>query len=379
MIKILFIHNKLVCGGAEQALFDLVSLIDKKRFNVTILVQYDGGIWEEKFRNAGLRVVSIWDCQKKTQNPLIKLRNRNKRKRITESLKNDGAGLLDVCLNEHFDIIVAFNGSTLQSMCFSGKAKTVKYIHGDMATNPEFCKNTMAILECIRKFDRIVCVSKASKRSFMELTGITDNVVLHYNPLNTETVRSLSEHIVSIPKDVPYICAVGRLAPEKGYDRLIRIHKKLVDEGFLHKLILVGDGEEISKLHQLVADCHAEETVVFAGYQSNPYPYMKNSQFLVCSSYTEGLPVVAMEALSLGIPIVSSAPSVQEAFGDEMCGLITGNDDMSLESGIRRMFEDRVFYQHAKEGAERRSEFFVGKRMVKEVEETFISLLNEGK
>lgn len=379
MIKILFVHNQLVCGGAEQALFELVSLMDKSKFDITILVQYDGGIWEQKFRDAGFRVVSIWDCQKSSRNPLVKWQNRYKRKKIVNALDNDGAGLLDACLNEDYDIIVSFNGSTLQNMYFGRNAKTIKYIHGDMATNPEFCENMMRIIDSVRQFDRIICVSQAAQRSFEQLTGISESVCFHYNPLNSENVCTLSNQAVSIPADVPYICAVGRLSPEKGFDRLIRIHKHLVDAGLLHKLIIVGDGEEKENLNQVITECHAENTVVMVGYQSNPYPYMRHSRFLVCSSYTEGLPVISMEALSLGVPIVSSAPSIRKIFGEELCGIITENDDAGLEAGIRRMLEDEDFYLRSKQGAEKRSAFFDGKRMVKEVEEEFISLLEQGK
>lgn len=376
MIRILFIHNQLVCGGAEQALFDLISLMDKAKFDITVLVQYDGGIWEEKFRNAGFRVVSVWGCQKESRNPLIKLQNLNKRKRIAKALKRNGEGLLDVCLPEDFDIVVSYNGSTLQEMCFSGKAKTVKYIHGDMGTNIQFRNNTMAILDTVRKFDRIVCVSGAATDSFKKITGIKDRVIFQYNPLNSDNVRMMAADTAVRLNDQHYICAVGRLSKEKGFDRLIRIHKRLIDEGLYHKLIIVGDGPEKENLEKLIAAVHVNDTVMLIGYQLNPYPYMKNCKFMVCSSYTEGLPVIAMEALSLGIPIVASVPSVEEVFGNEQCGIITGNDDVSLEKGIRKMLADKVYYQQVKASAVRRSAFFDGKCMVQKIEEEFLSLIH---
>ena len=112
-----------------------------------------------------------------------------------------------------------------------------------------------------------------------------------------------------------------------------------------------------------------------AGYQENPYPYMKAAKFLVSSSLTEGLPVIAMEALSLGVPVVATVPSVAEAFGEENCGLITQNTTLALEDGIRKMLTDETFYAATKAGAERRSSFFDGKRMVKEIEELFLHLM----
>ena len=106
---------------------------------------------------------------------------------------------------------------------------------------------------------------------------------------------------------------------------------------------------------------------------------MKNSRFLVNSSFTEGLPVIAMEALCLGVPIITPIPAVAEIFGQENCGLITENDNASLEAGIKRMLVDEEFYQQVKAGAIKRSSFFDGKRMVAEVEDMFVKLVSEAK
>ena len=75
--------------------------------------------------------------------------------------------------------------------------------------------------------------------------------------------------------------------------------------------------------------------------------------------------------------MVSAVPSIAEVFGDEMCGLITENDTDSLMEGIRRMLADEELYARAKAGAERRSAFFDGKRMVQSVEDMFLQMMQE--
>ena len=92
------------------------------------------------------------------------------------------------------------------------------------------------------------------------------------------------------------------------------------------------------------------------------------------SSYTEGLPVISMEALSLGVPVVSTIPSIGEVFGDETCGIVAENNNASLEEAVRRMLTDEDFYAQAKAGAMKRSAFFDGKRMVQQIEELFLEL-----
>lgn len=373
-IRIVFVHHRLVCGGAENALFDLVNLLDKEKFDITVFAQRNDGIWDEKFRNAGIRVIYDYSCRKATWNPVTKAGNIVKKLKTAKAYQNDGAGLLDVCVPEGADIVVSYNVWENEEMVFAKNAKTVKYVHGDPGTNPDYRKEAMEHKALLSRFDRIICVSRSAWNAFREISGLTDGVELHYNPMNSEIVRQKAEEPVDFPEDVPVICAVGRLSREKAYERLIVIHKKLLDQGIRHKLMIVGDGPDREYLDRLIRAMDLQNSVIMTGYQSNPYPYMKKSRFLVISSYTEGLPVISMEALSLGVPVVSTIPSIGEVFGEETCGIVSENDNASLEAAIRRMLCDETFYAQAKAGAEKRSAFFDGKRMVQQIEELFLEL-----
>ena len=373
-IRIVFVHHRLVCGGAENALFDLVGLLDKEKFDITVFAQRNDGIWDEKFRNAGIRVIYDYSCRKATWNPVTKVGNIVKKLKTAKAYRNGGAGLLDVCVPEGADLVVSYNVWENEEMVFAQNAKTVKYIHGDPGTNPDYRKEAMEHKELLSRFDRIICVSRSAWNAFREISGLTDGVELHYNPMNSATVRQKAEESVDFPEDVPVICAVGRLSREKAYERLIVIHKKLLEQGIRHKLMIVGDGPDREYLERLIRAMDLQDTVILAGYQSNPYPYMQKSKFLVISSYTEGLPVISMEALSLGVPVVSTIPSIGEVFGEETCGIVAENNNASLEEAIRRMLTDEDFYAQAKAGAMKRSAFFDGKRMVQEIEDLFLEL-----
>lgn len=376
-IKVVFVHHRLVCGGAENALFDLIGMMDKEKFDITVFAQRNDGVWDEKFRNAGINVIYDYSCRKATLNPVVKAGNVVKKLRTAEAYKRNGAGLLDVCLPEGADIVVSYNVWENEELVFAKNAKTVKYIHGDPGTNPDYRDEAVNHRELLSRFNRIVCVSEAAWKAFRELSGLTEGVELHYNPINSDSVREKAEQLVELPKDVPIICAVGRLSREKAFERLIIIHKNLLEQGIVHRLVIVGDGPDKEYMERLVRATGTQDSVILAGYQSNPYPYMKQSRFLVNSSYTEGLPVIAMEALTLGIPIVAPIPSIGEVFGGETCGIITENDNSSLENGIKKMLTDEAFYNQAKAGAERRSAFFDGKRMVKEIEDLFLELVKK--
>lgn len=374
-IHILFVQHKLVCGGAEQALFDLIGLLDKTRFEAKIFVQNPGGEWEQKFRDAGIELIYDYSCRQPTWNPIKKLSNLSKKNRTRKAYDAGGEGLLDVCLPNWADIVVSYNVWYHEEMVFARNAKTVKYVHGDPGTNPDYRNEAENHRELLRRFDRIVCVSNSAWNAFRQLSGLTQGVELHYNPMNSENVRRLAEAEADLPgSDLPYICAVGRLSAEKAFERLIVIHKRLLERGIAHRLVIVGDGPDGDFLRRLIRAMGLEETVIMAGYQPNPYPYMKHSRFLVSSSYTEGLPVIAMEALCLGVPMVTPIDSVGEVFGGETCGLITENTNPALEEAVARMLTDEEFYRQTVQGAKNRSAYFDGTRMIQEVEAMFEEL-----
>ncbi len=375
-IKILFVQHELLVGGAEKALFDLIRLMDKSKFEIKVFAQRNTGVWDKKFWDAGIPVIYDYTCRKATSNPLAKAGNVLKKLKIQKAYRDGGKGLLDVCCPGR-DIVVSYSAWENEELIFAEGAKTVKYIHGDVSTNRQFREEALSSQEMLERFDKIVCVSEQARKAFEAHTGLHDTVEMHFNPLDSETVLKRAEEKVDIPQDVPVICAVGRLSAEKGFERLVYIHKRLLERGVNHKLLLVGDGIDRGFIERMIQMTGTEDTVILAGYQENPYPYMKQCKFLVNSSFTEGLPVIAMECLCLGTPIVASVPSIGEVFGEEECGLITENDTVSLEEGIYRMLTDEDLYARTKAAAERRSAYFDGKRMVREVEDMFLRMMKE--
>ena len=375
-IKIVFLHYRLVCGGAEKALFDLITLLDKEKFDIEVFVQQPGGEWDSKFEEAGIKLVYDYSCRQPTWNPIKKLGNLRKKLAVKKAWKNQGAGLLDICC-PGADIVVNYSAWDCDELPFVPGAKTVKYIHGDPANWAVYGDEARQQKALLSRYDRIVCVSQNNAESYRRISGLGSSVVAHHNPLYSEQVRQLSEAPVELPQGAPLLCAVGRLAEQKAFERLIVIHKRLLDQGIFHNLVIVGEGPDHNFLNRLIRALGVEKTVILAGYQANPYPYMKNCTFLVSSSLYEGLPVIAMEALSLGIPVVAPIPSVAEAFGEDFCGLITDNTVEALEEGIRKMLTDADVFQRAKAGAQKRSAHFDGKRMVQEVQDMFLELVKE--
>lgn len=103
------------------------------------------------------------------------------------------------------------------------------------------------------------------------------------------------------------IISVGRLSPEKGFDRLLFIWKKFLVKNKSYILKIVGDGPEKEKLIQLAKSLSINDSVIFTGYLSNDEAVkeIRKSKVYVMTSKYEALPMVLLEAINQGTPIVA--------------------------------------------------------------------------
>ena len=106
---------------------------------------------------------------------------------------------------------------------------------------------------------------------------------------------------------------MGTVFPQKGFDRLLKVHKKLLDEGFKHRIQIIGDGYDFENIKNLKTELGVNETAEMLGFTDNPYPYIKAADFYILSSRYEGFPTVLFEAITLKKNIMATDVSgVQE-------------------------------------------------------------------
>ena len=127
------------------------------------------------------------------------------------------------------------------------------------------------------------------------------------NPVDIDDVRARSEG--GAPREHAFeLCAVGRLAHEKGYDVLLRalaLASPRLGEDWHLKVL--GKGPRLEQLLELRAELGLQERVEFVGWVDNPYPTMAASDVFVHPARFEPFGIVYTEALALGIPIVATA------------------------------------------------------------------------
>lgn len=375
-IKILFVHRQLTFGGAETALYDLVKLLDKTKFDISIFAIFEGGKREDDFRSLGVRVINPYSRLTPGKHIIEKAYNVLTSNIILQLLKKDSKHLFDVSIKERFDIIVSYHNEGYCNYASMPKyGKKVKYVHCDVSTNEYYKQRTDYIKRIKYPYDKIICVSEYAKNAFINEYGITENIISIFNPIDSEKITEKSLESYDNPCKGSYYCAVGRLGKEKGFERLIRIQSELVALGLKINLVIVGDGNERENLESLIESLRLQDSVYLVGFQNNPYPFIKNSMFTVVSSYSEGLSLVAMESICLSVPVVGSFPTIEEIFGGYKCGIVSKNDDDSLLNGIRTMIIDEDYYRHCVQEAHKRSFFFNGQNMVKKIEIEFLKLM----
>ena len=339
MKSLLFLIPSLATRGAERVLVNLVNGLDKNEYRITVQTLFDVGELRKDLSSKveyrpGLPFLLRGYVQ------LMKLFSPQ--------------WLYRLIVNKKYDVAVAYlEGSTTRiiSGCPYPDSKKVAWIHIDQPdmSSLSYCfRSEQETIRCYAKFDRVVAVSDTIRQHIEKL--LDRKCDLLYNIIDSERVLRLSQSSMA---DLPFstscnVISVGCLAPVKGYDRLIHVHRQLLDSGILHHLYLIGTGPQESELKQLVRELQLQDTIHFLGFRSNPYPYMAQADLYVCSSHNEGLSTSVIESLLLDTPVVSTRCSgAEELLGKaNEYGLVVDNSEQGLYDGLCQMLTTSGLIQH---------------------------------
>ena len=132
------------------------------------------------------------------------------------------------------------------------------------------------------------------------------NVVTIVNPLPFEPAET------DLSRNHSFV-TVARLEEIKRIDLIIRAFSIISPNYPDWTLTIVGDGSQKNRLKKLAQDCLVEDKVDFAGFQQDVVPFLKKASAFVIASDYEGLPLVCLEAMSVGLPMISTElPSIRE-------------------------------------------------------------------
>lgn len=373
MIKILFMIPTLSHGGAEKVLVNLVNNMDKSKYDITVQTLFDGGV-NRQFLKPHIKYKHCMNKEFRGNTKILSLFS--------------PASLYKRFIKEDYNIVVSYlEGATARiiSGCPNKNTKLVSWIHVEQHTKENASRafrNFDEAQKCYAKFDQTICVSEYVKEDFTKIFNIQNPSCVLYNTNETEKIIEMSlesQDLIKSSNDYKNICAVGTIKKSKGFDKLARIHKKLLDKGINQKVYIFGTGPEQETIEKYLKENNLCNTFIFAGYCTNPYKYVKNSDLFVCSSEAEGFSTAATESLIVGTPVVTTLCSgMEEMLGkNNEYGLITENNEDALYSGIKKVLTEKGLLDHYAEKALERGKFFSREKTVQSVEKMFESLLGE--
>lgn len=370
MKKILFFIPNLMHGGAEKVLVNLVNNLDKDKYDITLQTIFDVGV-NKQYLNKDIHYKYVFKKIFRGSTTIFKL--------FSPKL------LYKHLIKDKYDVVISYlEGPTSRiiSEC-PYNSKKVSWIHIEMNDEEKFTlgfRNNEEARKCYSKFDEIVCVSNTVKQIFLETSNLKDvNIDVLYNTNETEQIVEKSKEViddVAFDKNTINICSVGKITGTKGYDRLARVHKKLIDEGLNHHIYILGIGEDEEKINKYIKENNLQDTYTLLGFRDNPYKYVSKCDLFVCSSLREGFSTAVTESLVVGTPVVSTLCSgAQELLGyNNEYGLVVENSEEGIYEGIKKFLEDRELLAYYKEKAIERGSFFSKEKTVKAVEDMIDSL-----
>ncbi|SHE69519.1 Glycosyltransferase involved in cell wall bisynthesis [Chryseobacterium takakiae] len=248
--------------------------------------------------------------------------------------------------NKKYDVEIAAIHAMYREILSSPQknSKKIIWVQNDIFNVKGY---TPKVIREFFRFDRILVISNKLRDGIYDLAkneAEKASVIKIFNPIDrNDTLKKADAEIHDYPftDNLPTFVTVGTVYPQKGYDRLLNVHKKLIDEGFKHQLLIIGDGYDFNNIQDQLNRLGLQETAKMYGFSSNPYPYLKKADFYIMSSRHEGFPTIIAEALILNKPVSATDISgIRDLLEDGRLGTITPNSEEGIYEGMKKFLTD---------------------------------------
>lgn len=372
MSKVLFLIPTLMHGGAEKVLVNLVNNLDPNKYDITLYSIFDGGVNKE-FLKSHVKYRYKFKKVFRGNSQLMKL--------LLPKF------LYRFFIDEKYDLVVSFlegPAARIIAGCSHPQSKKIAWIHSDTLTQHVAAvgfRNFAEAQQLYDQFDLIAGVSKNVVHSFEKILHPKVPLQVLYNVNETELIQQLALEVLvdPLPENTVNICSVAKITGNKGFDRLLEVHKQLLEEGLFHQINVLGIGEDQPQLEKRIKELGVEQSFKLLGFHKNPYPYMSRCDLYVCTSHREGFSTAVTEALIVGIPVLSTEVSgAKELLGENNeYGIVTENSTQGIYEGLKTLIMHPELLAHYKKQALLRGKAFSKEKTVKAVEQLFDSLLHE--
>lgn len=194
-----------------------------------------------------------------------------------------------------------FKASLLASR-YGKKIKIVSHIHKNDPKMKHISLKSVLYLFCSKNFYKIIGVSDAVINEYLFSKSIKNKYITIPNFVDKDDIIKKSNEIENNQEyDLFYF---GRLSPEKNPLEFIEIIKQLKNDKI--KCVMIGEGVLHQECVKKIKEYSLEKNIEMVGFQTNPYPFIKNSKIGIMPSKYEGFGLTAVESIILGKPVLNS-------------------------------------------------------------------------
>lgn len=323
---------KLSFGGMEKALVNLINYghLDKK-YDLTLCLTYTGEMNYLPLLPPDIKLIIFW---KGKWNFLGK---------IVGAIR-----LMLRCIYaifKKYDIAISYSYQhpILTTLTRLSSKNNIVYIHTNLVNSTPESLLKKRLRRCkYEKFTKIICVSQDAKKTLLKLIGKRDKVYALNNLIDGDKIIDKSCEEVTdftFSENKIYFINISRhYERHKKLLRLLSSVQRLNSEGYDFEVLFVGDGVDHHLYEDKIKEYHLDN-VHLLGKKSNPYKYLKHSSALVLSSISEGYPVVFIESMVLGIPIITTDVSDARKDIEGKYGIVTSNDELGVYEGMKAFLD----------------------------------------
>ena len=377
--KILLVAASLRIGGMERVLVDIANALVSREYDVTIITYEESG--EENF---------IGELNKKIKFYYRKPREFRFRKKLPYFHRYYRPNKWETRCSPKdlyryyvggkikYDVEIAFcrgpavkiiNGST------NTKSKKLTWVHNDyklinQKTITKYFDSLESTIKAYEVFDKIIAVSDQAGRIFNEVIGYPEKTITIYNMIDVNLINKKKELPCLVEKKRFTFISVARLIPAKGHDKLLRVVKRLNDEGYQFDLWILGTGENCE--HEIKIKKYAEENgltnVYFFGRQTNPYCFMNQADVYICTSHIEGFSISIAEAMACGLPVISTrCTGPTEILENGKNGILIDCKEEEIYRVMKKAINNPESLNLYKEKSLERSKFFSEEQIINKI------------
>ncbi len=381
MKKVLFVLPSLAIGGLEKVQVTIANALCKKGYDVTIMALNPENDFKEELDSMIHYIYKPYKSHKiMSRIPYIRHKFYDdgmwERRASPKTLYKYYVG------EEKYDVEIGFfRGLSVKIISGSTNKESVKlaWVHNDFRKASGYMNNfnnMKEVYNAYSRYNKVVCVSKQAEEGFIKVVGDTYNLTTIYNmvPIREILELSLQQQLVETKKAKLNLVLVGRLLDSaKGQIRLIDVVSRLHNEGNDLSLTLVGDGPDRKIIEQEIELLKAKDYIYMVGSQSNPYPYIKMADLLICASYFEGYNLTVAEALVLDTPVLSTnCTGPNEILDNGKYGFIVDNSAEGLYNGVKKILQNQSILNDYKNRAKERLDFFNESKILNQIEDLFL-------